>query len=349
MRRWKTWLGLAISIAAIAWAVRGVEWSAVGRALREADYVLLGIVFVLAAAINVGMRAVRWKVLLRPSGTTRLSSCVSATAIGLMANNVLPARIGEFVRAYALGRREAIPAATAFGALFVERLLDGVTLVGTIYVLTWLHDFPAWVDTTVRIAFYVFSGAIAFQLWLAFHPKGFVQIVRWFSSRIFGGRFHEAIERIFVTFVDAFVLFRHPGVLALSLLLAAVQWTLISITYGIGLAAFDLLDQAGWIGAFFTDSVTSIGVAVPSSPGFVGTYQAFIVKSLEVFDVDRTSAFTYSVGFHAANYLSVTLVGAWYFFREGLSWGELERSEEEVEHDLEEEFEELGPLAGEEP
>lgn len=340
MKRWKAWVGLAISIAAIAWAVRGVEWNAVGLALREADWALLALVFVLAPVINVGMRAIRWKVLLQPAGDPPLSSCASASAIGLMANNVLPARIGEFVRAYALGRREAIPTGTAFGSLFVERLLDGLTLVGTIYVLTWIHEFPAWVATTVRVAFYFFTGFFVFQLWLAFHPRGFVRAVQWTSGRIFGGRFHEAIERILVTFVDAFALFRYPGLLALSLVLAVAQWSLISVTYGIGLAAFGLLDQAGWTGAFFTDSVTSIGVAVPSSPGFVGTFQALIVKSLEVFDIDRSAAFTYSVGFHAANYLSVTLVGMWYFLREGLSWSELERSEKTVEHELEEEYEE---------
>ena len=91
--------------------------------------------------------------------------------------------------------------------------------------------------------------------------------------------------------------------------------------------------------ALFTNSITALGVAVPSSPGFVGTFQALVVKSLEAFEIDRTLAFTYSIGFHAMNYLSVTLVGLVYFFREGLSWKELERSEEELERELVEEYE----------
>jgi hypothetical protein len=64
------------------------------------------------------------------------------------------------------------------------------------------------------------------------------------------------------------------------------------------------------------------------------------VKGLEVFDVDRTRAFTYAIGFHAVSFIPITLVGFAVFLKEGFSWGELERSEEEVEEDLEEEFEE---------
>jgi hypothetical protein len=63
------------------------------------------------------------------------------------------------------------------------------------------------------------------------------------------------------------------------------------------------------------------------------------VKSLEAFDVERTVAFTYSLGFHAANYLSVTLVGLLAFLRAGLSWREIERSEAEVEREMVAEFE----------
>ena len=75
-------------------------------------------------------------------------------------------------------------------------------------------------------------------------------------------------------------------------------------------------------------------MAAPSSPGFVGTFQALVVKSLEAFGIDRTVAFTYSLGFHAVNYLSVTIVGFVCFFREGLSWKELERSEKKLEREM---------------
>ncbi|HUP01356.1 MAG TPA: lysylphosphatidylglycerol synthase transmembrane domain-containing protein [Gemmatimonadota bacterium] len=339
MKTWKAWLGVAVSAAAIWFAARGVEWNAVGAALVRADYGILALVLLLTPLVNVGVRAVRWRVLLLPVRRVRLADCLSATAIGLMANNVLPARIGEFVRAYALGRRRLVPTGTAFGALFVERMLDGFALVGLLFAVTLARELPEWVDTTAQVAFAIFAGFLALQLGFALRPRAFVGLTRWISQRVLGGRFEEAAERAIVTFVDGFQLLRRPALLILSLLLAFVQWSLISGLYYLGLAAFGLAAEAGLAGAFFTDSVTSLGVAVPSSPGFVGTFQAFVVESLAVFGIPPSAAFSFSVGFHAVSYVGVTVVGLWFFLREGLTWKDLERSEADLEHELEEEYE----------
>jgi uncharacterized membrane protein YbhN (UPF0104 family) len=155
---------------------------------------------------------------------------------------------------------------------------------------------------------------------------------------LLGGRFEESIERVLVTFADGFQLLRQPVLVVLSFVLAFVQWVLISSVYVFGLQAFEL-GHVGWIGAFFTSCVATLGVAAPSAPGFVGTYQALIVKSLEVFAVDRTTAFSFSAGFHAVTWAGVTLLGFFFFFREGLSWREIEHSEEEMGKELEAEFE----------
>lgn len=340
MSRWKTWLGLAVSLAAIAWAVRGVEWGEVGEALAEADYAVLAVVFVMSAVVNIGTRGLRWWILLLPAPRpARFGSCLRATAIGLLANNVLPARIGEFVRAWALGRRDRIPTGTAFGGLFVERMLDGFALVGLLYGLTFLHDFPPWVETTARVAFFIFLGFLGFQVVLVLWPRAFLALVRTVSSRVLGGRFAEPLERTIVAFIDGIHLLTRPGLIVVSVVLAFVQWSLVAVTYWLALVAFGLEAQVGWVGAFFTNSVTTLGVAVPSSPGFVGTFQAFVVKSLEVFGVDKSMAFSYSVGYHIVNYTGVTAIGLWVFLREGLSWRQLERSEEVLERELEEEFE----------
>lgn len=126
--------------------------------------------------------------------------------------------------------------------------------------------------------------------------------------------------------------------MGLSFALALVQWSAIAVTFWLGLAAFDLDGRAGCAGAFFTTCVTALGVAVPSSPGFVGTFQAFVVEGLEVFGIDRSAALGFSVGFHAVNYLSVTAVGIAFFLRQGWSWRELGRSEKRLERELDREF-----------
>ena len=344
LRRWKTWVGVAVSVAAVAWAARGVDWTAFRTALAGADWGLLALVFVLSPLVNIVIRAARWRILLAPVAAPSLGGCLRATAIGLMANNVLPARIGEFVRAWALGRGERVPIGTAFGSLFVERMFDGFSLVAILFALTFLQPLPSWVDTTIRIGFWVFAGFLVFQLALAHRPDAFVRVARRLSRRPFAGRFEEPVARALVTFVDGFRLLRSPWLACGSFALALVQWLAIAVTYGVGLEAFGLLERVGWQGALFTTAVTAFGVAIPSSPGFVGTFQAFVVEALAVFGVDRSAAFGFSVGYHVVSYVSVTAVGLAVFLRAGWSWRDLERSEERLERKLEEEFvRELAP------
>lgn len=331
MKNWKAWLGLAISAAAIWWAARGVAWDAVGAALAGADYRFLLIIVLLAPAVGIGMRAVRWQLLLRPSVRVPFSACFSATAVGLMVNNILPARIGEFVRAYGLAKRERIPMGTTFGALVVERLFDGFALVGWLYLVTWLRPFPEWVTTTARVGFLIFAGFLAFDLALVWWPRPFLGGARGLMRRIFGGRFEAPVVHVLESFIAGFQILRRPLLSAASLALAFVQWGLTALSFLIAMAAFDFATRVGWTGALFLNTMTALGVAVPSSPGFVGTFQAAVVKSLVVLGIDRTLAFSYSVAYHAVNYLSVTAVGVWFFLRAGLSWNELGASKAAVE------------------
>ena len=277
MGKWKTWLGVAISVAAIAWAARGVEWSEVLPALADADPWLLALVFVISPFVNILIRAFRWKVFLRPVARVSFAGAASATAIGLMANNVLPARVGEFVRAYALGRKERVPVATSFGGLFLERLFDGFAVVGLLYGLTWVHAFPDWVSTTVQVAFYIFLGALVFLVGLIVRPDMSVRFARAVAGRLSGGRLEDPVERILATLLDGFRLLRNPVLVLVSLLHAGSQLIALTGLYWLGLIAFGVIDGVGWVGAFFINCVATLGVAVPSSPGFVGTFEAFIV------------------------------------------------------------------------
>ncbi len=338
MKKWRTWIGVAISAAAIWWAARGVDWDAFRASLAAADWELLALAFILAPIVNIVIRGIRWRILLSPVASPSLAACISATAIGLMANNVLPARIGEFVRAWALGRQGRVPTATAFSGLFLERMMDGFALVAIMLTLTWVEPLPGWVDTTIRIAFFIFAGFLAFQIVLAARPSMFVSFARKITQRFSGGRFVEPVERALVTFAEGFRLLHRPGLVAISFLLSLAQWSAIALTYWVGFAAFDL--PVGYAGAVFTTCVTALGVSLPSSPGFVGTFQAFAVEALAVFGVDRTAAFGFAVGYQVVSYVAVTGVGLLVFLRAGWKWRDLERSETQVEQELEEEFEE---------
>ena len=133
LRNWRFWLGLAISVVFIALAVRGQDLGQVRRALGEADYRYLPAALVLYFA-GVVVRAVRWRVLLAPVRRLPARTLFPVVVIGYMANNILPWRIGEFVRGYVLREREGIPTSASLATIAVERIFDGLTMLAFLVV-----------------------------------------------------------------------------------------------------------------------------------------------------------------------------------------------------------------------
>ena len=115
--------------AVLLWvAVRGVNLDEVLLQLRQVRLVWL-IPVLASILVRFWLTAVRWQLLLRPVKRIAVHRLFAVTLIGFMANNVLPARLGEFVRAYALGRSEALPASLPFATIVIERIFDGFTLL----------------------------------------------------------------------------------------------------------------------------------------------------------------------------------------------------------------------------
>src|SRR5262245_8936005 len=126
--RGKVWLGVAVSAVLLCVAVRGVSLDEVLQQLRQVRPIWL--VPVLASIfLRFWLTAIRWQLLLRPVKSIGVHRLFAITMVGFMANNVLPARLGEFVRAYALGRSEALPPSLPFATIVIERIFDGFTLL----------------------------------------------------------------------------------------------------------------------------------------------------------------------------------------------------------------------------
>ena len=124
----KFWLGIAVSVFFMALLFRKIDFNQLWEALVRVDYryILLAVV---CTFISYFLRAVRWHYLLIPEKRIPLSSLYPATIIGYMANNLLPARLGEFVRAFVLAQREGLKTSAVFASLVIDRLFDGFTVM----------------------------------------------------------------------------------------------------------------------------------------------------------------------------------------------------------------------------
>ncbi|MEX2282503.1 MAG: lysylphosphatidylglycerol synthase transmembrane domain-containing protein [Gemmatimonadota bacterium] len=341
---WKAILGILLGVALLYWAFRDVDLHEILAELRRADPLL----FILACALATvafPLRAWRWRPLLEVAapGTT-FRARYAATTIGFMGNNLLPARIGEFARAYALARQEKTSVVAAFASLVAERLFDAMAVVILLFTATLLpgfpevreiagQDFSMMATTMAAVVVGLMLACVALVVW----PKGTVRLV---ENRI-APFLPKAVRRPLVDALEAFLAglsaLRSPALLVLIFFQTMVIWVVNAFSFYVAFLAFDI--HVPFAGALFLQSVIALFVSLPSAPGFFGLFEsAAKIVLVELFGVELTKAVSYAVGFHIGGFIPITVIGLYYAWRLGLSWREVEHSEEVVEDAVEHEL-----------
>ena len=336
----KALFGLVVTVVLLWWALRGVSFGAVWAQIRQGDPLLL-VAAVAVATFGFVIRALRWKVLLasvRPG--TRLGSRFAAVSIGFMANNVLPARVGEFARAYALSRLEPISASAAFGSLVVERFLDGVVLLLLLVLPTLSAGFPASGALSQGPGALILRGGIIAVTvvmvglaLLAIWPRPFIRAAERLGSRLPASVSRPVLDAL-EALLDAIAVLRSPGLLALGFLWTAGFWLFHGLSFWLGMLAFGI--HTGLVSAWFTEAVVGFGVAIPSAPGFIGTFHASANFALsDVYGVEEVRSLAFAFGYHFGGWIPITVIGLVYAWRLGLSLGDVGAAEERVEEVIE--------------
>ena len=323
------WIGLLVSAILLVLILRKAQnLPAAGRAIQAADWhwLLVGAALYLVTFLPRGLR---WGRLLAGVRSVPILHLSEVEAIGFMANNVLPFRLGELVRAYTLGRKANVSVTTAFATIVVERVCDGLTLVLSLAVISLLYPFPVWVKRAGAVAALLFLGATVFLALLAYRRATARRIVAFFSQPLpeaFAVRLAALLER----FDSGLHLLRSPldalAVAVLSLLIWAIELGV----YLCVLASFALpIDRA--IGspiplhdALLLMILVNFGSIVPSGPAYIGTFQAVAIAVLTgVSQVSEPVAFSVSWVLWATMVVPIVAVGFACLAAEQLSLGAL--------------------------
>lgn len=317
MRDWKAWAGLGISAFLLWWVFRGEDLGAIAGQIAEADLALL----VLAGALNVtgGMiRAVRWQILLRPTGHgAPLAARWKALNIGFAVTNLALGRLGEVARPYALSKMTPISMSAGLGTIALERVLDLVALVGLLLAMTAAPAFPENATVLGRPPGYAVGAVVALgfvaltvAVGLALRPdvvgRGAAGLVS-----VFPPGWAERIRFALDDFLSGLRLLRDPWASARALAWSVLLWVWMAASFWAAFVAFGL--ELGFAAAVFTQCVVSVFVAIPAAPGFIGTLQAGVLVAVSgVYGVPETDALSMSLGYHLAGYIPVTALGVYY-------------------------------------
>lgn len=316
----KLWVGLVISALAVWFALSGIKFDQVGDSFSRLNWWWL-LLSLIPYFLNLFMKITRWQLLFTPGPKVRLGRLWATLNISYLFNTVLPARLGEIVRAYAISRSERISPVRALSTIFLEKIMDVMTMfIFLVLLLPFLN-----LGNDIKQAAFITGGLVvaAFlvcMLMAAFRKKS-EAVVRWFL-RFVPGRFREPIFGLVSEVLDVLSILLN---FKLSLNLWAqsvVLWLLVVVNYMfIGFALnIPLNFELGMVLLI----ALNLGMVVPSAPGYIGVFEALVkVSLLPFFPGQESLLISLGLLLHITGYLPVILMGAYYTWAEGLSFGKV--------------------------
>lgn len=303
--------GVLISILLIAAILYFVDIQTTLNALRNANYWLIGVAFVLAF-VWLAVRAIVWRTLLRDKPTYK--DVFYTVGEGYLLNNFLPFRLGEIGRAFLLSRKSGgMTFAEIIPTIVIERVVDLI-----ISAVVFLAALPYVVNSESSPTLgYIIGGIMLFGLVLMYILSRNNQWALDLFHKL-SGRF-PALQKIGGSFLESF--FQGLGVLTDGWLFLRflfwmiVNWAIALIAYYLMVLAFFPDAQPIW--AIFGLGMAAFGGAIPSAPGAVGTFEGAVVFALTRFTTDESTAFAAALTMRLYNYLNSTVIGTIGLLSEG--------------------------------
>jgi glycosyltransferase 2 family protein len=300
-------VGLIVAAGFVWLLARRVDWQEVEGILAGADWRLL-MVAVLALTADMGVRITRWWLMLRTmEPALPFRSCIRPFLASLALNNTVPFRAGDVVRVFGFRRTLGAPTAHVAGTLVLERLLDLLVLLAILFIcLLGVSDaFPRSFLLGAGLA-----GAAALLALgvLTLFPLAITRGLQELVRRVFGERkWARAASRAVAQVTDSVGLLRHPGQAARLLGLTLLAWLLEGAVFASVISSLHI--EAGWAAAGLSLGAGTLATLLPSSPGYVGTFDYFAALGLTAYGVTLVAATAFALLVHLVLWAPVTCVG----------------------------------------
>ena len=320
---WRGLIGLAVTVGLLYWAFHDVDWGELWQHIRGADPLLV-LLSVVVGTTMFPLRAIRWRPILDPVvPNLPYGELWRATAIGMMANTLLPARIGELVRAYALSRQTPVSFSASFASLVVDRVFDAVVVLTLLIGALLAPGFPGGMSASYAAYGILLLIAVGAALYaIVFFPDRLIRLYELVARRVIP-RFEERGRVLLRSFAEGLSVLRHPRRFMVVLFWAVLHWLVQAVAFWIMFRALGI--GAPFSAAILVMGLIVVGVAAPSTPGFFGPFEFAAVAGLKIYGVDESLAGAWALTTHILTLLPITLFGLYYLARTGLHLGELKQ------------------------
>ncbi len=312
----RIWVGVLISAVLLYLAFRGQNPRDIWDALRSFDSRWLLPALVLYG-LGVVIRALRWSILLRPLVPVTTRQILPIVVVGYTANNVLPLRTGELVRAFLMRQQFGVRKTAALATIAVERLFDGLTMLGFIFAAMTVISLTAELRHMALIAAIIFAAILVGLVVLTLGGSVRDRLLQLVLGPL-PAPLAERVERMAESFLGGLGVLRRKGDLALVAVTSIAAWGFEASMYwalaqGFGGEVAAVITVPA---ALLTTGVANLATLVPAAPGYVGTFEAGVTLVVNgALGASRSLALSYAILVHAVLWVPITLIGAIVWWR----------------------------------
>jgi uncharacterized protein (TIRG00374 family) len=337
------WIGLLISAVCIGLFVYTSDVrhpAKLRKAFSDVNYAWIALSLPVYY-LGLWVRTVRWQYLLRPVKKVSALRLYPVVIIGLMANNLIPARAGELARAYVLGQREKISKTTALGTIAVDRLFDGVTLVPMMLIVAAFAggdtNFPVGFGKNLNFAglglvmAVLFGIALAVLFYLALSDNG-RNLLHTLIHRFAPARLKPKVEGLLESFFEGLRALRSPMDLAAAWAMSLISWTLEALMYYLVARGFGI--HEGFHIFLLLTAAANLAIAIVATQGGVGAFELVVSKTIVAFGAGlaggseqfKALSEAYAIGLHAILLFPIVAIGLYLMWTMQFNFGDMLKS-----------------------
>jgi len=301
------------------------DFGAMGQALGEANYLFL-LPALLIYGVGIWFRAVRWRYLLKPIRLFSSLRLFPLIVIGMLVNNVLPARLGIVARAYILGEREGVSKMATGGTMVVELVFDGLTLLLFAAVISFFAPLTGWLQQVINITAGIFLAVMFVCFVLAVSPRT-ARFAIGLGLHLLPRGWRDRVEKWLLLLIEGLAIMRSPVKLLVVLLLSILVWVCeAGMFYMVGFA-FDL--GLPFHPYLLGTAVANLAWALLMTQGGLGSFDLALQKTMELFNVGSGVAASYTVVLHALILLTTIPLGFAFLWLQNLSLAKIVRGQKQ--------------------
>jgi uncharacterized protein (TIRG00374 family) len=307
-------VGIVLSVLFLFLAFRKINFSEIIGIIPQINWYII-LLLIPVSFLLFGLRAIRWYFLMKSIKRITIRSLFSSIMIGFMINHTFPLRIGEFVRAYSLARKEEIKFTECFGTIITERVFD---LLSLLLIFIPLLLIPAVAGKLGPATIYIMGFSILlFGVFICFYFFGLKIMEFKLIRRLIPANIH----RIALDVISGIQSLKNFRDVLLLLFFSILFWLLSGYFFYLSLGIFGISGLPLWSG-FFILLLIAFGVALPSGPGYIGNYHYFAMIALEFFNIPKETALGFAILTHLLQTVFVVAVGLVCLFFEGFKLSE---------------------------